>query len=105
MDEHTATIERLTRERDAAQKRVENLERAITNTPVVAEGIPMEACAAYLNARGWTMVGAAAWRHPEFSLTFIMSAPSIVVRRMVDAENRAAALIVADLLDYADAPR
>lgn len=102
MDEHTATIERLTRERDAAQKRVVLLERAIRDPYGAASTITPLMFARYLEATGWVRRVPPFWTKANRQPISVEGPDLIPILRQIDA---ALPIVVADLLEYADAPR
>jgi hypothetical protein len=108
MDDVVSTIERLTRERDAAQKRVVLLERIIGDPKVAADmayAVPQSAWASFLAESGWDATEDGCFER-KYHLNILPSHCS--PRAIADLANyleRAAALVLADLLDYADAPR
>lgn len=98
---HRATIEHLTRERDAALRRVERLERAIRDPWEVATAVTPEAWARYLTARGWTPATPPFWTHPKHAPVYLSSSdPLPVLRQLPDPLT----ITLADLLECADGP-
>lgn len=102
MDDTAATIDRLTAERDAALRRVANLERAIRDPFEAARAITRDVLARYLTATGWTPAVAPFWTKPGHQPTYVHPGDPLITLRDIRGPL---AINLADALEHANAAR
>ena len=108
MEDTAATIERLTAERDALARALARLTMAVQAPRVMArERLSPADVTRYLTTAGWHRVVDGLWeagtgmRHGSVDTVDVVTA----VRDLALIERRPEALVVADLLEHADAAR
>lgn len=108
MDDTAATIEQLIRQRDAARKRVERLEIILSDPKGAADlayTVPQPAWASFLTERGWDADEDGCFER-KYHINILPSACSPgAIAYLADYLDRPLELVLADLLEHADAAR
>lgn len=106
MDDTAATIECLAAERDALARALAHLTMAVQSPDLARLRIGREAVTRYLTEHGYTQASHQWWRHPTRPGASVSTHDvTVAARELAYVEERPEPMVLADLLEHADAAR